>query len=914
MPPRSMASTVNSNVFTFGGSLDSTPAFAFKGTPTIMGATDDIYPAVHATWNSMQAVGSNDSLSPTNPERHQVPLAAPALSTPSLQHSPSSADNVHTSPSSHSSPESADAAAVIRNKKRKSSEDDELETPSSDKQPPIKKTAHNMIEKRYRTNLNDKIAALRDSVPSLRIISRSSNNSGDNDDDGEDLEGLTPAHKLNKATVLSKATEYIHHLEKRVKRLQEELTECKSRLESYNKLAISGPLRMQNHAATPDGMVYQTDPFGSVPVHNVPVSQAPPQGLIPVPESLASLHRVAHAQQHYAYSQTGAPHQPGYMVPSGSSQQSAQGPQQMVNSRRIMGNGVMGKLMVGSLAGLMILEGLSEREASSDEPNGRGLLSIPSTLFGRSGHLFHSALHNASLERTILAFARLFLVFVAVLYLVLPLLYLPRGPKKTVSPAAIRLASAPSIASPVEVRRKAWLTAIQTVWVPQHNFFLEATALGLKTLKLSMRKLIGFHAFALITGITKEQEEARVKAWEIALDAQLTGGDAEISNSRLLLTLMASGTLPDTPARLMLKALHLRVLLWGYAKSGYGSWYLFEELSAKLARHYWNKAREEHKIIVNSKDAPKGDRLPSHLATLVELDCDEVLVHSIIQRAYNVAWNKARNDSSPADDALDTVVEDFAISSPLDALAAWWSGTTLSRTVISFLGSEKGQPSSDAKKGLDLAFETAPASSGAQLRAMVARAVLVDDERNEHITSSVKALPMQADNRLLTPFVENKPARVLSRKTESNKPTTADMKRSLTVTKCLQLAQEAGETNSSEARTRAITMVNFSDLPGYNLTLLSLVASYKLLVEFSKDDALLAETRQGIERFANCIRVWVGRDTGRRSGISSKVRGTMVEKCLSVSKKLMGIMDHDDDEDAGYVSGSEGPVEEKSDD
>jgi hypothetical protein len=57
-----------------------------------------------------------------------------------------------------------------------------------------------MIEKRYRTNLNDKIAALRDSVPSLRIMTKSARGE-DTADDREELHGLTPAHKLNKATV-----------------------------------------------------------------------------------------------------------------------------------------------------------------------------------------------------------------------------------------------------------------------------------------------------------------------------------------------------------------------------------------------------------------------------------------------------------------------------------------------------------------------------------------------------------------------------------------------------------------------------------------------------------------------------------------------------------------------------------------
>ncbi|KAK6202565.1 uncharacterized protein RJT21DRAFT_20471 [Scheffersomyces amazonensis] len=74
--------------------------------------------------------------------------------------------------------------------------------------PKIKdKSSHNMIEKKYRTNINSKILTLRDAVPSLRIAA------GKGDISIADLEGLTPASKLNKASVLTKATEYIKHLE-----------------------------------------------------------------------------------------------------------------------------------------------------------------------------------------------------------------------------------------------------------------------------------------------------------------------------------------------------------------------------------------------------------------------------------------------------------------------------------------------------------------------------------------------------------------------------------------------------------------------------------------------------------------------------------------------------------------------------
>lgn len=161
----------------------------------------------------------------------------------------------------------ANPTSPTRSRKRKSSSSDDSSRSSGSPPPPSpsrrasmpapaagafgpqKKTTHNVIEKRYRNNLNDKIAALRDSVPSLRIMARrlehaaqSSDDAADGADDdreNEDLSGLTPAHKLNKATILSKATEYISHLERRNKNLSRENAALRDRVEGFEMMVMS---------------------------------------------------------------------------------------------------------------------------------------------------------------------------------------------------------------------------------------------------------------------------------------------------------------------------------------------------------------------------------------------------------------------------------------------------------------------------------------------------------------------------------------------------------------------------------------------------------------------------------------------------------------------------------------------------
>ncbi|KAK4042381.1 hypothetical protein C8A01DRAFT_44631 [Parachaetomium inaequale] len=90
------------------------------------------------------------------------------------------------------------------------------------------RTAHNDIERKYRTNLKDKISELRDAVPALRTIS-------ENDIEDEETQPSRTAN-VSKGTVLTKATEYIHLLERRNKQIEQEHRELSRRLQAFEQL------------------------------------------------------------------------------------------------------------------------------------------------------------------------------------------------------------------------------------------------------------------------------------------------------------------------------------------------------------------------------------------------------------------------------------------------------------------------------------------------------------------------------------------------------------------------------------------------------------------------------------------------------------------------------------------------------
>ncbi|EXK98889.1 hypothetical protein FOQG_01633 [Fusarium oxysporum f. sp. raphani 54005] len=782
-----------------------------------------------------------------------------------------------------SSPDPADGSSKASRKRKSSADPEDEEEEEEDGDQPVKKTAHNMIEKRYRTNLNDKIAALRDSVPSLRIMSKSARGE-DTTEDREELHGLTPAHKLNKATVLSKATEYIRHLEKRNNRLLDENGAMQARIAAFEKLfmagAMNGAISPLQQPPTPIQYAQDAQQFVGGPSQD---GNAQPGGMIQVPDDMKRIitQQMASGQPYPVPQQQFRGGNPALIR-----QQQLQQQQQMQQGRWNNAGPYFGKLMVGSLAGLMILEAMREDEVSNEKPEGRGLFAMPIQLLKSAASGLDLTVGGYHLHTSL----RIILLLGTFLWVFVPSLF-TQAPQKSKKPQVGVLQAAPSLASPIHVRRQAWLTAIQTVWVPRHNFFLEAAALILKTLKLSLRNAIGVHGYQAITGLTQEQETARVQAWSIALDSQLAGGDVEINKSRLILTLLASGTLPDTPARLMLKALHIRVLLWDLSQNRLQLGAI-NIVAAKLARSKWNEARQLNRLLTQlhrESSEQHDDDLPQHLALLVEQDCDEVLNDDVIQRAHNLAFNTDTdyNVVTPMD-GMDSVVDDTAIGSPLDAVAAWWSTQFLHRTLVATL--EKDEETLSTKvEDIELTIKAAPLGSTAQARAIVARAVLVDKARGANIASALQSMGNEKVDALLSSSIC-----VVDSSFQASTP---DLRLAL---RCAMAIAHLRRVECTPGSThQGLRMIESIMTRGnaLQMSLLGCTATLELMEELYEHKAAAETFQASLERLSGGLRLWMGGSPGEKCGVASDVREKVVSRCLAINKSVVGI-----DSDTGYGS------------
>lgn len=692
-----------------------------------------------------------------------------------------------------------------------------------------------------------------------------------------------------------------------------------ARIAAFEKLflsgAMSGGLSPVQQSATPGQ--YAQDMSGmtrSPPMPSTSGPQGEARGMIAVPDEMK---RIIAAQmavgQPYA-----VPQQQPFRGPNSNmvrqQQQIHQQQQQQIQAAGGWQNAgpYFGKLMVGSLAGLMILEAVRENEQSNEGTTGRGLLAIPTQFIGSlvsSLNLNFMGYQVAAGE--IIYSLKLVLICCCLWWAIVPSLLQRSAPKpKTGKQVTSSLASAPSLASPIDVRQRAWLTSIQTVWVPRHNFFLEAAAIGLKTMKLSLRNLIGISGFQLLTGLTEDQEAARIKAWSIALDAQLAGGDVEINKSRLTLTLLASVTLPSTPLRLMLKALHIRVLLWeaGLTNTQLG---ILDTIASKLARAKWNEARELQGIMKQLRRGNQGqhdDDLPDHLAVLLEQDADEVLNSTIIQRAHNLAWNRPTDHNAiGSTDGMDTVVEDDAIRSPLDAVAAWWSSLTLETALTNSLlvrDDEGGETTQIVEDGITSAIRVAPVGSISQHRALVARAVLFNEKRGANIAAVIQAIgPCNASADCWegggspdTPLVDIPDALTMQK----------EIYMSLQCAKAIAHLQRYAPPDEPVSVYPIIdNEINVTE----ELSLLGYTAAFTLMNCVADHEFAAEACSRALEKLSGNLRIWIGKD----NSLEPDVKQEMVGRCIAITRGMVG-MDVDTHTGYGSISESEDAHDDMSSD
>ncbi|KAH9220292.1 hypothetical protein DL95DRAFT_519967 [Leptodontidium sp. 2 PMI_412] len=404
-----------------------------------------------------------------------------------------------------------------------------------------------------------------------------------------------------------------------------------------------------------------------------------------------------------------------------------------------------------------------------------------------------------------------------------------------------------------------------------------------------MRNVIGVSGY---TGTTEEREAGRVKAWSIAIDAQLAGGDSEVSKSRLTLTLLASGTLPYTPTRVMLNALHIRVLLWEVGNAGFNGFYMFHEVAAKLARWKWNEAKQLHRMMADTK-VKQEEELPEYLAALLEQEYDDVLVDSIGQRAYNLAWNLPTSyNTDGSSDGMDNIVDDFAIRSPLDAVAAWYSSLVLQRALSRSLDTKEDDVAAQRSivEDVTLAIKIAPIGSAAQIRALTGRTVLVKEKRGASIAESLQALgPLERPDK-------KRDAASSYIHASTSMIGLPDIKMSLRCAMAIAHLERFPSPASPEAAPRIIGTIS-----PVNLTLLGFTAAFKLMEKINGHDIIAISCTGSLEKLACYLGIWISYKGGE-SGLAQEVKKGLAERCLDISRRIIGR------EDLGYESMSEDTV------
>jgi hypothetical protein len=228
----------------------------------------------------------------------------------------------------------------------------------------------------------------------------------------------------------------------------------------------------------------------------------------------------------------------------------------------------------------------------------------------------------------------------------------------------------------------------------------------------------------------------------------------------------------------------------------------------------------------------------------------------------------------------------------MDAVAAWYSNATLQRVLTASLEDRQSAASSP---DLDLAIKVAPIGSNAQIRALVARTFVTDEKRGASIAAAMQAMaPTQNPDKhpqyssVVPPLIDSPTAAPIFPDPDVH-----------TALRCSQALAHLQKFASPPAW--ALQVINSIVLPMQgNMSLLGFTAAFHLMDALNEHAVGREACAVTLERLAASLRVWVGSVEGDGCGLGQEVRRRMVERCLAVTKSVVGM-----DADPGYGSMSD---------
>ncbi|QLQ81565.1 hypothetical protein HG537_0F03260 [Torulaspora globosa] len=267
------------------------------------------------------------------------------------------------------------------------------------------KVSHNIIEKKYRTNINDKIFQLREIVPTLRFAYKNCRGMPILAQDAEELDGLEPARKLNKASILMKTIEYIQHLE----------TKCEAYRVENQQLKNNIPRQDNPYEQTRAPPAAAT--LAAAASATIPGSQRATTNSNTIPSHIAA---PFHGQFYGSPAYNGAP--------ASSSRQQGTAP----NNSSYYNSDYASKILMGGMA--LTMGATCFGENGGDMGAARALFAMPVIRFSpQNGFVILNSFGTIDLQSSIFSLLRLSLVLITGIYLLNSLLFAGKNNGKKIN-------------------------------------------------------------------------------------------------------------------------------------------------------------------------------------------------------------------------------------------------------------------------------------------------------------------------------------------------------------------------------------------------------------------------------------------------------------------------------------------------